>query len=228
VDLVRIRQDELYVAAVEQQKFEDFVGLRGMLLPVDVFESRAAEYDIDPDSPTGWDDLFHMVLGPPGDDRPVEEMAEDPNHLYNAPSIERAREAKLGRIRQAMGARKLRGLPGASPHRLKLGGAVALGDSGAEDPLEFIKRTAPMSRAHIAVKQEYVRRNRTLIRARRAGRNPEAMVDPNAPEEKAVRDMKLHRRETPEQLAQRLLGAPLDRERETAMPPRLGTPSKYL
>lgn len=224
-----------YVVVAGDGEIEDAPGeaiaLRGKMMPSDVFESVAAQYDIDPEAPGGWDELLLLVLGPAGEeDRSVEQELDDPNHIYNAPSVAHAREARLGRARKALGTRKLRGVPGVSEHKLLANEAVRIAESSAEDPLEFIKRTAPMSPEHIAVKREHMRRARIQIRARRLGLDPSRGYTPQELERhEKIRAMKKEPvRETADQLAIKLLGAPLDHTDDDRLPPRNGQPSKYL
>lgn len=242
VELSYLRDIPHYVAVVGDgfvsgDNGEQFPAFRAKVMPADVFESRAAEYGIDPDSPGGWDDILHLVLAPQGeDDRTVEQELDDPDHLWNAPTVEHARRTKMARVRKAMGAGKLRGVTGVSEHRLLLNEATRIQESDAEDPLEFIKRTAPMSREHIAVKQEFVRRHRHKAKARRLGLDPDRAYSEKELEQHAKRQAakaakavdQQPQRETPDQLAIRLLGAPLDDARGDRMPPRVGTPSKDL
>ena len=240
-----LRGDEpFYVISIEDERREDFVGLRGHIMPADTFESRAAEYELDPESPTFWDDVFQITLFNKTNHDTIEDHLADPDHLFNAPTVAHARAAALGRARKYLGKRRLRGLPGHSEHRLMMARATSLMTSEDEDPLEFIKRTAPMSPEHMYVKREFVRRQRDRVRMRR-----EKLDADN----ERVRDMRLRpRREGPEQLAQRLLGhvpeywtddGLSDEQREARfdftardvndiprnrLPPREGAPSKYL
>lgn len=207
--------------------------LRAVIGPTDVFESRAAEYGIDPESEGGWDEILHIVLAPQGDVGSVEQYMADPDHLFNAPTIEHARRAHMRRIRKAMGTRKLRGVIGDSEHKITVDEATRLTTSATEDPIEFLKRTAPMSGEHIAVKAENIRRIRHSYKMRRLGLNPNRAYTPAELDAHAkTRAMKLSQapvRESADTLAVRLLGAPLDSPRSPdRLPPRLGTPSKYL
>lgn len=234
VELSYIGNEPHYVAVIGDGVMEDdpsVPAFRGQLLPADVFESRAAQYGIDPDSEGGWDDILHLVLAPQGEEnRSIEEELNDPDHLYNAPTIEHARKAKLRKIRKAMGTRRLRGVVGVSEHRITINEARQITHSDAEDPLEFIKRTAPMSREHIVVKQEHIRRIRINFKARRLGLDPNRAYSEEELEQHAKRRAmkKEPTRESAEKLAVRLLGAPLDDVRSDRLPPRPGTPSKFL
>jgi len=234
VELSYLRDEPHYVVTLGVGVMEDdptAPALRVELMPADIFESRAAEYGIDPDSEGGWDDILHIVLAPQGDVGSVEQYLADPDHLFNAPTVEHARHAHMRRIRKAMGTRKLRGVTGISEHRVLVNEATRMMESEAEDPLEFIKRTAPMSPDHMAVKQENIRRIRHQFKARRLGLDPNRAYTPEELDAHTKRRaMKLTpTRESADQLATRLLGAPLDSPRSPdRLPPRLGTPSKYL
>lgn len=209
---------------------EGAVALTAGLVAAEVFETRAAEYGIDPESKNGWDDLLHLVLGPQNITKDIENELSDPDHLFNAPTIAHARNAALGRIREAMGGRRLRGVSGVSEHQLQINEATRIAHSDAEDPLEFIKRTAPMSPDHIAVKAENVRRIRNQFKARRLGLDINRAYSPQELEqhEKTRAMKKAPARESADALAIRLLGAPLSEERSDRLPPRLGSPSKFL
>lgn len=233
VELSTVNSDPLYVATLGVGSMLDdptIPALKVEIMPTDVFESRAAEYDIDPESDGGWDDLFHLVFAPPGEVDSVATQLVDPDHLFNAPTIEHARKAKMRKIRKAMGARKLYGATGVSEHRILVGEATRMLTSEAEDPLEFIKRTAPMSMEHIAVKAENIRRIRHQFKARRLGLDPHRAYTPAELEAHAKKRAmkKAPTRESADALAIRLLGAPLDDTRGDRLPPRFGSPSKYL
>lgn len=217
----------VYVATIQQGTVtnddgDDLPDLAAGVIPFEAFEARAAEYDIDTNSETGWDDLFHLFFAP--DPQPLEEEVNDPNFLFNAPTIAHARDAKLGRIRTHLGG-QLRGVTGISEHRLLRNDATRITNSGADDPLEFIKQTAPMSAEHIQVRREFTRRRRNIFRTRRSGRHPILMTDLDEVSRRAVLDMSLNRRESAEDLAKRLLGGPLV---EVKVPAREGPPSKHL
>lgn len=233
VELSTVSSDMFYVATLGVGSMLDdptIPALKAEIMPTDVFESRAAEYGIDPESDGGWDDIFHLVFAPPGEAGAIEAQLNDPDHLFNAPTIEHARKAKMRKIRKVMGVRKLRGELGVSDHRILVGEATRMLTSEAEDPLEFIKRTAPMSAEHIAVKAENIRRIRHQFKTRRLGLDPNRAYSPAELEAHAKkRAMKKNpTRESADQLAVRLLGAPLGEARSDRLPPRFGAPSKYL
>lgn len=207
----------------------------------DIFESRVAEYGVDLAAPDAWDDLFDIVITSSYISARAEEQLEDPDHLFNAPTIAHARKAKLAGIRKRKGKGFLRGQSGEAETRGLATAARGIANSGTEDPLEFVKRTAPMSEEHLKVKREHTRRRRNLIRARRAGRNPMALSDVSDADAQVRRDMKLNQappREAPEALAMRLFGdlpdsdLPIDPETAETIrphiPPREGLPSKDL
>jgi hypothetical protein len=233
VELSYLKDEPYYVITLGDGVMDDdptAPALRVELGPTDMFESRAAEYGIDPDSEDGWDDILRLVLAPQGNLGSIEEQLVHPDHLFNAPTIEHARKVKLGQIRKAMGTRRLRGVTGVSEHRLLIGEATQITHSDAEDPIEFIKRTAPMSAAHIAVKTENIRRIRHSFKARRLGLDPDRAYSPEELEQHAKRRAmkKAPTRESAEKLAARLLGTPESGPGNDRLPPRFGTPSKYL
>ena len=230
VELSMRGSEPVYVVTIEDPEFEGEPGMGSSVhvMPTDVFETRAAEYDIDVTKTGGWEQVLDLVFGEQLPGESVGGQLADPQFLLNAPTIAEAREAKLGKIRGVLGEGKLRGMPGTSKHRAILNDANAVTNSGEEDPLEFIKRTAPMSRDHIKVKQEFTRRRRNLIRAKRAGRHPIELGDLAEVDAQVKRDMAIPTRESAEDLAVRLLGEYPDESRESGLPPREGSPSKQL
>lgn len=235
VELSAAGSAQIYVATLGVGALLDdptVPALRAEIMETDVFESRAAEYGIDPNSDGGWDDILHLVFASHDEGTGIATQLTDPDHLFNAPSVEHARRVEMRRIRKAMGARTLRGEPGISDHRILVGEATRLLTSEAEDPIEFIKRTAPMSAEHIAVKAENIRRIRHQFKARRLGLNPNRAYTPEEldahAKRRAVRLNQAPVRESADQLATRLLGAPLGEARSDRLPPRAGTLSKYL
>jgi hypothetical protein len=240
----------IYVVSVEEPRFEGGpgeIGLRVEVMPTDIFETRAAEYAIDMPTSDGWDQVLDLVFG--GSTAP--NSMDDPGHLYNAATIADARKARLEAVRAGAKGRRVQGVPGLTETKGLLGDARGVQDSGAEDPVEFIKRTAPMSAEHIKVKQEFTRRRRNLIRARKAGRRLTELGDLAEIDEQVRSDMNLPPpRETAGELARRLLGelppewtgynqSEEEARRSAAyrdendilrnrMPPRLSSPSKSL
>jgi hypothetical protein len=237
VELSLVGGDQpVYVVTIEDPNFVDNTGSGAagafvQVMPTEVFETRAAEYDIDPAAEGAWEMLFDLVFGDQHVGQGAAEQLNDPDWLLNAPTSKHARAAQLKKIRKVLGKGKTRGVPGTSVHRAVLNDATGVMNSETEDPLEFIKRTAPMSPDHIRVKQEFTRRRRNLRRVRRAGRNPTELTDVDAQDVDAqvVKDMqRLPVRESAEALAQRLLGDVPVEDREDRVPPREGTASKYL
>lgn len=216
VELSKLADQALYVATLEVEGDHELGpdGLEVQLIPHDAFESRAGEYAIDTSSKTGWRDLLDLVFY--GDRLPETDLQQlaDPDHLLNAPTVAHARKTRLARIRAMRGKGALTGATGESEDRALLADATGVASSGAEDPLEFIRRTAPMSREHMRVRAEFTRRRRNHIRATRAGRNPRDLVpdDVAAADNQARADMTvadLHEgRESAAELAARLLGQP--------------------
>jgi len=227
-----------YVVTIEDPRYvidaeKGIFGVRASIMPADIFESRAAEYGIDVNAEGGWDEVFEMVFGDiEHADKSVAAELADPDHLYNAPTVEHARKVRVTRLRKKRGAGKLRGTTGIAETKVLADDALGLAHSGTEDPLEFIKRTAPMSREHIRVKQEFVRRHRNVVRARRQGLNPRDLTDPTKAttqaEQVTRREALAQQRETADELARRLLGGGLDDIAEISLPPREGVPSKDL
>jgi hypothetical protein len=210
VELSVLDQVPVYVATTEFVHDDGSVDLMPVIMPTTTFESMAAEYDVSPNTAKGWADLLALVFGDIHHRQTVEDQIADPDALWNAPSVAHARKAKLAAVKARLGKGKLTGRPGASTERATLNEAAPVENSDTEDPIEFIKRTAPMSASHIKVKREHTRRVRNHVRARRRGGNPVQLVDVEAATEQATTDMQIPERETADQLATRLLGQPLD------------------
>lgn len=120
--------------------------------PIDIFEWRVAEYDLDPDDR---DTLLAVVLFEPY----AADATPGLSHL-DAPALAdgTAREHLLARIEDARGGGRLRGVPGVfrrlvPPDKRPRPVRVLL-DSAAEDPLEVVKRETPVSADHVEVKRE--------------------------------------------------------------------------
>jgi hypothetical protein len=218
VELSILAGRQVYVSTVEMPRPEgaELPNIIVRITPADTFESLAAEYQIDPDSPGGWDDLLELLFYGRTLGASAEDELADPDGLFNAPTVEHARKAKLAKIRKHRGKGRLRGAPGRSEHRGILGNALGLEHSAEEDPLEFIKRTAPMSREHIKIKAAYTHHQRNQVRARRAGANNARQMLTEEQQADGRRDMKLWRRESPEELRERLFGP---EPTERLMPP---------
>lgn len=212
-ELSKLGGQQVYVLTCQITHDDGEVEHQWRLMPHDVFEWRAAEYGINATTDTGWRDLLAMVLFELHltEAATPEEQLDDPDHLYNAATVAAARKARMDRIRKRRGKGKLTGQTGISEQKILINEAVGLLNSGAEDPLEFIRRTAPMSTEHMQIKAECTRRIRGRIRARRAGRDPMRLADLDAVTDQARADTLLSRpdlpaREAADVLASRLLG----------------------
>lgn len=210
-ELSTLNGQPMYVMTVDVGRDDGFTDRIVHLCPAEVFESRSAEYDIDLSTDAGWDDVLHMVLYEPHLDQPAEHQLDDPDALWNAPSVAAARKARLARVKARRGAGRLTGRRGVSAERVIVGNAAGILDSGPADPLEFIKATAPVSAEHLKVKREYNRRTRSHIRARRAGRHPFELADLDAAAEQARTDTPgaeqlIPARESAQELAARIVG----------------------
>jgi hypothetical protein len=174
------------------------------VMPADIFEWRAAEYEIDLSTDSGWDDVMHIVMYENQVTPDADVLLADPDHLLNAPTVAHARKARLAFIKEKRARGKLRGVAGPPTfHQAILDNATRLATSGDEtDPLQFIRDTAPVSEDHMRVKREYNRRRRNVIRARRQGRNIVEMTEVN---DQVKRDMKMGHRESARELSDRLL-----------------------
>lgn len=222
VELSTLGGTQVYVLTLNLTHDDGRTETMARVTPVDTFESRAAEYGIDPSTAAGWDDLMHLVIYERYLEQSGEDQLADPEHLFNAPTVADARRAALKAVKTRRGKGRLTGKRGNSRHlAATIGEATALTNSGAVDPLEFIKATAPMDADHMRVKQEFTRRRRNALRAARAGRNTVELVDLDAATEQAARDTRgMPDRESAEALADRLLGGPPTDDRRPPRPPR--------
>ena len=134
--------------------------------PLDIFEWRVAEYDIDPDDR---DLLLTVVLYEPYAVDPAEGL-----HPLAAADIGDARRHLLDRIDVARAGGRLRGIPGVFraliPVEQRPRPAAVLLESGAEDPLEVVKRETPVSPEHIEVKRELLAYHRQYDQLPKLGR----------------------------------------------------------
>lgn len=214
-ELAKIGDRPYYVLTTEITHDDGTVEAQAHIMPTDTLEWRAAEYDLDPGTTQGWSDLLNLVLYEQHLDAggPEEQLA-DPDGLWQAPTVAAARKARMGRVKTRRGKGRARGVPGPSAQKAIVDDAVGIMGSGEQDPLEFIKQTAPISAEHLQVKREYVRRVRGRVRARHAGRDPVQLADLDAISEQAAGDTArsfvartpLPERESAEALAARLLG----------------------
>jgi len=177
------------------------------VMPADIFEWRASEYEIDLSTDAGWDDVMHIVMYENQVTPDADVLLADPEHLLNAPTVADARKARLAFIKDKRGQGKLRGVAGPPTfHRAILDNATALATSGDEvDPLQFIRDTAPVSEDHMKVKREYNRRRRNAIKARRNGRDIVEMTPVDEVDAPVTPGKPMGQRETARQLADRLL-----------------------
>lgn len=110
------------------------------VFPADTLEWRAAEYGIDP---SDTDMLLRVVLYEPL----IDHRHDDPLHLYQAPTVEAAREHHLTRVGAAMAAHPL---------------------VDAGDALAVVHRHAPMHPGALAVKRQHVAQVRAHVARGRA------------------------------------------------------------
>lgn len=175
------------------------------VIPTEAFESRAAEYGIDPD--TEWEELLELMFYarflPEGDD------PTDPDGLWLAPTVSHARQHRRKRIRAVRGRGQVRGVVGEPPGRAIITEALMLTRTeDADHPLEFLREHTPFSAEHIRVKATYVHQRRSEIRAELDGRSSVAELTRLSDDsgDRARRRPRIGQREPAEVLARRLLG----------------------
>lgn len=170
------------------------------IVPVDILETRAAEYDLDPVADL--DELLEIIMYEKFSDEPT-----DPNdvaHLHNAPTIKDARVEMRKRIKKAKGAGKLIGLTGQSPLTVNAAPEVTVVESsGVGNPLAFIKARCDMNASHMQVKKQFVERSRAEQRDMRAEQR--ARIDAQG---MRTDNPKRIRRRSALALRQELLGSP--------------------
>jgi hypothetical protein len=129
--------------------------------PDDIFETRAAELDIDP---TDWNTLSEVVLYEPWLDPATADPALS---LLAAPTVARAREHHLARITATKSKGRLRAAVGKSRVDPAVDrGAWLVESLPGDDPLEVVRAHSPMRPEHIALKRLYVTEQRTWQRER--------------------------------------------------------------
>jgi len=164
VDIVDRDDQELFVMSIEFLKGEELQRII-MVRPVDVFETRVAEYDLDPDDiETIIEVIFYETFLTLEDEDKSKTL-----HFADTKAI--ARKEYLKRVRKMCDAGRVIGIPGNSPYVPTTHLDVVVASSGEEDPLEFLKRELVMSPEHIAVKREYI--NAIVKETRKAHRQRE-------------------------------------------------------
>lgn len=197
VDIVDKNDQEMFVMSVEYLTGENPQRVL-MIRPTDVFETRVAEYDLDPDDiETILEVVFYeMFLTIDGEDKS--------KTLHVAPTKAIARKEYMRRIREMCDNGKLIGMIGNSPYVPTTPGDVVVASSGTEDPVEFLRRELVMSPEHIAVKRAYV--NAIVAETRKQHREREQV-------RAARRIGGRRRRESPQELKQQLIsGGPGGRQ----------------
>ena len=197
VDIVDRDDQELFVMSVEYLQGEEPHRV-AMIRPVDVFETRVAEYDLDPDDiETILEVIFYEMF------LTIDEEDKSKT-LHIAPTKEIARKEYMRRIRKMCDNGKLIGVTGNSPYAPTTPVDVVVASSGTEDPVEFLKRELVMSPEHIAVKRAYV--NAIVAETRKQHKQREQI--------RAARRLGgRRRRESPQELRQQLIsGGPGGRQ----------------
>ncbi|MEV7926094.1 hypothetical protein [Kitasatospora sp. NPDC088779] len=173
------------------------------IFPTSALEWRAAEYDIDPGTPDGLDQIIDMLLHEPFVPDPIEHRHADPAAakgltapatqaihglavgdtapvtLHNAPDRATARAAHLERIAHV---KRTRVTVTAGPAAGKLRAAAA---QPAADPLDVIRRSHGITPEGVAAKVEVVEQARQQLAlpqppppADAAPRHPETFTTP--------------------------------------------------
>lgn len=124
------------------------------LFPLDSLEWRAAEYEIDPDDR---ETLLDVVLAEPWFSDGID-LLEHPSGLYNAPTIDEARNFHLGRVTVVKSDHGLYSAPRKD--------RVLLRDT-ATDPREYIKSASHIDHRVVGAKREIVGIERDKVRTRR-------------------------------------------------------------
>jgi hypothetical protein len=189
IDIVDRDDHEIFVMAVEYLKGENPHRVV-MIRPTDVFETRVAEYDLDPDDiETIIEVIFYEMFLTVEDEDKSKVL-----HVADTKAI--ARKEYMRRIRKMCNNGRVIGVPGNSPYVPTTPGDVVVASSGDEDPVEFLKREIVMSPDHIAVKRAYV--NAIVAETRKQHKQRE--------QARAARRIGgRRRRESPQELKQQLI-----------------------
>lgn len=164
VDIVEQNDQELFVMSIEYLEGEEPQRVV-MIRPTDVFETRVAEYDLDPnDTETIIEVIFYETFLSMEDE-------DKSKALHFAESKSVARKEHLRRIRKMCDSGRVIGVSGVTQFIPTTSQDVIVASSGADDPLEFLKQELVMSPEHIAVKREYV--NAIVKETRKAHRERE-------------------------------------------------------
>lgn len=160
-EVVDMGGQEILMLATET----DVDGKIAVLIPREALETRAAEYALDPDD---FDTILDVILY---SHYLPKTSPDDTKDIRNSETIREARADLLERIATLKGTGKVKGMIGRSTLIPSTDQTPTLRDSGVRDPVEFIKEECPISKEHIAVKQENFRRLRaTYQENRRQGR----------------------------------------------------------
>jgi hypothetical protein len=126
------------------------------MFPHDMFETIAAEYDIDT---ADWDTLLAVHFYRAELDHETEDEALT---IFNAPTIAAARRHHLERIAEVRGDGLLRGVAGPPKFPVRVRGGSAPLDvaqvyvsAGTDDPLDVLRRESPISQPHIKAKRSH-------------------------------------------------------------------------
>lgn len=136
-------------------------------MPEETLENIAVEYGLDPDD---FDTLLDVVLYLPYVADPITHDHPKAPHLVG--DVAEAREHLLAQVQAAKGAGRLKGQRGRSVIGAagpRMASMVVL-DSGAEDPIEVLRREIPRSAEHIEIKREAYQRTRQRVGQERAAK----------------------------------------------------------
>lgn len=171
-DLTVVGEQRFFALAVEYVRDGQVVAdpdsggtLHAHMVAEDALEMYLAMYQINPTT-EGIDEAVEIMLREPLIGwTPDEERTVGPA----ATDADTARQHKRQRIDAHKGRGQLRGMSGRSPHRAVGPAHPVLADSGADDPLEFLKREVPVDPHMVLAKHTEIAQMRELV-ARDRGR----------------------------------------------------------
>lgn len=163
-DLIQSPSGAQWVLSMEVEGVD---GISGHIIPVEAFENTAAEYGLDP---SNFDQLLEIIvyrayipgdlLGP-----------RNPKWLFNAESIDEARENLLEMVADTKGTGTLTSVSGQSPQQALQEQVPRLNRSAKADPIAFMKKHTPIDQSVMEVRRQVTQRHRDKIRSDRKRRS---------------------------------------------------------
>lgn len=151
-ELVNWYSIPMWFATTEYQPDEGETKRLTYMFQHDMFETIVAEYDVDPQD---WDTLFLIHFFRP---ELAHETEDEALTIYNAPTIQHAREHHLERIHEVRNGGSVIGVPGEPQFPVRaaaMNSVPLLVSAGSDDPLDTLRIESVISHPHIQAKREF-------------------------------------------------------------------------